>query len=225
MSEKSYETEELKEEIVTEKDTVEAETKAPEAAIEPELVAEAPEVAEEPAASNSELETLRAENADLKGRLLRAHADLENFKKRAERDKQETVKYANKTVFGNLLAVIDNFDLAMMAAKDTKDPFVVGVDMIHKQLSDVLRQGGVEIVEAEGRAFDPYLHEAIAQEETDAVEENTVLQVLKKGYRYHGTLLRPAAVKVSKAISGPVVDETTAEAGAEETTSDAEDQN
>jgi molecular chaperone GrpE len=194
MSEKSHDVETTKNE--TEETVTDVEVASEEApAIEPEIE---PAPAED-GGEGDELAQLQAENADLKARILRAHADLENFKKRAERDKQDTVRFANKTVFGNLLGVIDNFDLAMMAATDPKDPFVVGVDMISKQLIEVLRQGGVEVIEAEGRAFDPYLHEAIAQEETADVEENTVIQVMKKGYRFHGQLLRPAAVKVAKA--------------------------
>lgn len=207
MSEKPHDSEEIKVETATETETAvepsEAEQPATES-IDPEVV---PAEAEAQSGVEDEIASLRAENADLKARVLRAHADFENFKKRAERDKQDTVKYANKAVFSNLLGVIDNFDLAMMAATDPKDPFVVGVDMIHKQLSEVLRQGGVEIIEAEGRAFDPYLHEAIAQEETSEVEENTVIQVLKKGFRFHGTLLRPASVKVAKAPAEPAPSE------------------
>lgn len=209
MSEKSHDSEETKVEVVSDVEAM-ADVPASEATIEPELVA-VPEADSQDEQLDA-VASLQAENADLKGRLLRAHADLENFKKRAERDKQDTIKFANKNVFMNLLGVIDNFDLAMMAATDMKDPFVVGVDMIHKQLAEVLRQSGVEIIDAEGKAFDPYLHEAIAQEETAEVAENTVMHVLKKGFRFHGQLLRPASVKVAKAPTGPPVDESENEA-------------
>ena len=148
----------------------------------------------------SELDSLRSENRELKNRMLRAHADLENFKKRSVRDRQESVRYANKDIFLQLLNVMDNFDRALLSAEDPQDNFVVGVAMIRKQLTDVLIQNGVEEISAENQMFDPYLHEAIASEETDEVEDNWVLEVFQRGYRFHGSLLRPAKVKVAVAI-------------------------
>ena len=140
---------------------------------------------------------LQEEVTSLKTRLLRARADLENFRKRSGREKQEHVKYANRKVFLELLDVIDNFDRALTAVTDPKDNFVIGVKMIQKQLMDVLGNNGVEIINAEGRFFDPYLDEAIAREHTDELEENAIMEVFQKGFRFHGQLLRPTKVKVA----------------------------
>ena len=142
---------------------------------------------------------LRRENAELSRRVLRAHADLENFKKRNIRERQESIKFANKEIFLKVLDVLDNFDRAMMAAHDPKDNFVIGVAMIQRQLVEVLTSSGVEEIDAMGKAFDPYLHEAMAREETGEHPENTVIEIYQKGYRFQGSLLRPAKVKVAAA--------------------------
>lgn len=147
----------------------------------------------------AELERLKNENRELNARVLRVHADLENFRKRAAREKQESIKYANKQIFLNILDVLDNFERALSSAEDPKDNFVVGVAMIHKQLIDTMTQNGVEEIDAKGKAFDPYLHEAFAKEETDEFEDNTVMDVFQKGFLFHGSLLRPAKVKVAAA--------------------------
>lgn len=154
-------------------------------------------------------EELRAGQA----RVLRAQADLENYKKRAEREKQESIKYASKRLFGQILDVMDNFDRALMAITDPKDNLAIGVSMIHKQLQDVLAQNGVEEITAVGRPFDPYLDEALAQEPRADVEEHTIVEVFQKGYRYQGNLLRATKVKVATAMP----------AAAEEATSESEE--
>lgn len=150
---------------------------------------------------DSELERLKDENQRLKTSTLRAHADLENFKKRASRERQEAIKYANKNVFIEILNVLDNFDRAMEAVPDPKDNFVIGVGMIQRQLLEVLTQNGVEIIDAVNKPFDPYLHEAIAREETDAFEEGTIMDVFQKGFTFNGSLLRPSKVKVSAPVT------------------------
>lgn len=154
---------------------------------------------EQSAEPADELERLRAENQDLQARFLRARADAENIKRRADRERQEAIKYANKNVLTQLLDVVDNFERAMTAVQDPKDSFVIGVKMIQKQLDDVMRDNGVEEVEAIGKPFDPYLHEALAKEPTDDVEEGTIIEVFQRGFRYKGQLLRAVKVKVAAA--------------------------
>ncbi len=154
-------------------------------------------------------EELRGMNA----RVLRAQADLENYKKRAEREKQESIKYASKRLFGQILEVMDNFDRALMAITDPKDNLAIGVSMIHKQLQDVLAQNGVEEIQAVGRPFDPYLDEALAQEPRADVEEHTIVEVFQKGYRFQGNLLRATKVKIATIMP----------AAAEETTNESEE--
>lgn len=153
---------------------------------------------------------LEQENEALKTRVLRAQADMENYRKRSERERLDSIKYANKRIFLELLEVIDNFDRALTAVTDPKDNFVIGVNMIHKQLTDVLSQNGVEEINPAGRLFDPYLDEALAQEVTTEHEENMVIEVFQKGFRFQGTLLRPSKVKVA-ATAAKEADETEAD--------------
>jgi len=143
------------------------------------------------------IEELEAENEQLRSRALRIQADMENYKKRTERERMDSIKFANKSVFLQLLDVLDNFDRALTAVTDPKDNFAIGVQMIQKQLLDVLSQNGVEEINAVGRQFDPYLDEALAQEPTSEHEENTIIEVFMKGYRYQGNLLRATKVKVA----------------------------
>ncbi|CAM2008878.1 nucleotide exchange factor GrpE [Acanthopleuribacter pedis] len=189
----------------------------------PEAVAEAEEVtgievvnpAETEPTEEDRVAELEAQVKDFQNKFLRARADLENFRKRSEREKQDAVKRANRGLLTDLLDVNDNFERATTSITDEKDPFVVGVLMIRKQLQDTLTQNGLEEVEALERPFDPYLHEAFAYEPSAEYPENTVIQVFQKGYKHQGQLLRAAKVKVSAAPAEPVEE---AAAGDAETT-------
>ena len=147
--------------------------------------------------SESIIDMLREEKEELNRRLLRSHADLENLRKRSVRERQESVRYANKQIFLAMLDTLDNFDRALDSAPDPKDNFVIGVAMIHKQLMDVFSQNGVEPIKAMGEIFDPHRHEALAREESADHEDSTIIEEFQKGYLYNGTLLRPSKVKVS----------------------------
>ena len=137
--------------------------------------------------------------AELEERLLRATADLDNYRKRAQREKDEARQFANQGLLEKLLPVLDNFDMAMDAAKDAEPAVRDGVRMILSQLKGVLIESGVEEVDALGQEFDPAMHEAVSQEETAAAAEGTVVKQLRKGYRLHERLVRPASVIVAKA--------------------------
>ncbi len=140
----------------------------------------------------------------LREALLRKVADFENLRKRNERDKAEYTRYALSEVMLDLLGVLDNFDRALEHAPSAgADDFRTGVEMIARQLTEVLRRHGVVEVEAEGVPFDPQVHEAIMREETAAVPHGTVVQVFQKGYVLNDRLLRAARVKVSAAPSAP----------------------
>ena len=135
-------------------------------------------------------------------RLLRTTADFDNYKKRAAREKQEAIKFANEGLIQKLVPVLDNFDMAL-AATQTAQPeagqsLQAGVNMICQQLKSALAEAGLEEVDAAGKAFDPKLHEAISQEETLAVPEGQVIRQLRKGYKLRERLLRPASVVVAK---------------------------
>ena len=135
-------------------------------------------------------------------RLLRTTADFDNFKKRAAREKQDAIRYANEELLEKLVPVLDNFDAALTAAKtsstDAAQSLQTGVAMIYQQLKKVLTESGLEEVDASGQKFDPNLHEAVSQQESADVPEGDVLQQLRKGYKLRNRLLRPATVVVAK---------------------------
>ena len=132
---------------------------------------------------------------------LRSQADFENYKKRAAREKEDAVKYANSSLLQRLVSILDNFELGLAAAKTESEhsPIYSGMVLVQKQLNDLLEENGLQTVEAEGKKFDPNLHEAIAHEPSESPEE-TVIRQARRGYRFKDRLLRPARVVVS---SGP----------------------
>jgi molecular chaperone GrpE len=132
---------------------------------------------------------------------LRSQADFENYKKRAAREKEDAVKYANSSLLQRLVSILDNFELGLAAAKteSERSPIYSGMVLVQKQLNDLLEENGLQAIEAEGKKFDPNLHEAIAHEPSETPEE-TVIRQARRGYRFKDRLLRPARVVVS---SGP----------------------
>lgn len=143
--------------------------------------------------------------------MLRVAADFENYKKRAARERQEATMFANQELVLKLLPIMDNFELAVAHAGNTGDTagaelvrsFAEGMRMILQQLRSVLAAFGVEEIDASGSMFDPNIHDAVAQEASTEVPEGSVLRQIRKGYKLHGRVLRPAAVVVAKR-PGPV---------------------
>jgi molecular chaperone GrpE len=135
-------------------------------------------------------------------RLLRTTADFENFKKRAARERQESIKYANESLLTKLLAVLDSMDMALAAAQaapaDAVQSLQTGLNLVQHQFKTVLTEAGMEEVDASGKVFDPNLHEAISQREAADVPEGTVVHQVRKGYKLRDRLIRPASVIVSK---------------------------
>jgi molecular chaperone GrpE len=136
-------------------------------------------------------------------RYVRLNADFDNYKKRAARERQESIRYANESLLEKLIPVLDNFDMAMLAANNpqagTADSLRTGVNMIHTQLKAAIQEAGLEELSAVGKPFDPHLHEAVSQQESTEVPEGSVLQQLRKGYKLKDRLVRPATVVVAKA--------------------------
>ena len=132
---------------------------------------------------------------------LRSQADFENYKKRAAREKEDAVKYANSSLLQRLVSILDNFELGLAAAKTESEqsPIYSGMILVQKQLNDLLEENGLQTIEAEGKKFDPNLHEAIAHEPSESAE-GMVIRQARRGYRFKDRLLRPARVIVS---SGP----------------------
>lgn len=149
---------------------------------------------------DDEVSRLQAEIADLRDRSIRTLADFDNFRKRAEREREDQRRYALSEVLREFLAIQDNLDLALTAGGSIED-VRRGVEMISRQLRDLLRRHGVEEVAAQGERFDPAIHEAVSRAEDPHVSEPTVAEVMRRGYRVHERLLRPAMVKV--VVPGP----------------------
>ena len=158
------------------------------------------------AAAQSEVEDpmvgLQADLDRFRDLALRSQADFENYKKRSAREKEEAIKYANSSLLERLVGIIDNFELGLAAANEpgADSPIYSGMVLVQKQLNDLLAENGLEPIEAEGKPFDPNLHEAIAHEPGDQVPEGIVLRQVRRGYRFKDRLLRPSRVVVS---SGP----------------------
>lgn len=159
------------------------------------------------AAQTGELEILRAENADLKDRLLRALADVENTRRRAERDKSDASQYAVTRFARDMLGIADNFSRALAACppekREAADPQVKavidGVDATERQLLATLEQYGVKVIDTSDGKFDPNWHQAIAEVPGEGKPAGSIVTVVQTGYRIGERLLRPAMVTVAKA--------------------------
>ena len=166
----------------------------------------APPVESPPQANQADVEdptaTLQADLDRFRDLAMRTRADFENYKKRAAREKEEAIKYANSTLLERIVAIVDNFELGLSAARAEAEnsPIYSGMSLVLKQLNDFLAENGLQPIEAEEKKFDPNLHEAIAHEPSHDVPEGTVIRQIRRGYRFNDRLLRPSSVVVS---SGP----------------------
>lgn len=141
-------------------------------------------------------QTTRAdENYD---RLIRLQADYDNFRRRTRQEKEEIYKYSSEKLIGAMLPVLDNFDLALAAEGNSLENFKSGVQMIYKQLLDVLAAEGFAQIPAIGEQFDPLKHEAVLRAESDEHPDNTIIEELRRGYYLKDKVIRPAMVKVAK---------------------------
>ena len=147
------------------------------------------------------LEQLRGDLDRFKDLALRSTADLENYRKRAAREKEDAVKFANASFLERLVPILDNFELGLAAAKNdtAASAIVAGLDMVSRQLSDFLLASGVEPVNADpGTAFDPNIHEAVGQEASSEIPDGAIIRQLRRGFKLRERLIRPAMVVVSK---------------------------
>ena len=148
----------------------------------------------------SKIKELETENAELKDKFLRKHADFENFRKRMFKEKEDSIKFANSNLLGDLIPIIDDFERAINSAENSKDfdTFLKGVEMIEKQFASMLeKKWGLKRFDAAGENFDPEKHEAFMMEESADVEEPQVVEVFQKGYQLNERVIRHAKVKVS----------------------------
>ncbi|MBC6441014.1 MAG: nucleotide exchange factor GrpE [Rhodospirillales bacterium] len=148
---------------------------------------------------------LEGQVADLTDRLLRAAAEMENVRKRAQKDREDASKFATSKFAEDMLAVADNLNRALEAVSGedrqggSAKGLVEGVDLTMRALNGALSRHGIEMIETAGARFDPNLHQAMFETETNDFEPGTVMQVLRSGYMIHGRLLRPVMVGVAKA--------------------------
>ncbi|WP_134163594.1 nucleotide exchange factor GrpE [Evansella clarkii] len=183
------------------------EASAPENAEEPfdaEVAEE--ETAEEDAVSDSEEENSPSNEKELEekleesnNRLLRLHADYENFRRRTRQEKEADAKYRSQRLAEELLPAIDNFERALKTEIESEEAknLMAGVEMVYRQLKDALKKEGIEEIEAVGKPFDPNFHQAVMQVEEEGFDSNTVVEELQKGYMLKDRVIRPAMVKVN----------------------------
>ena len=161
-----------------------------------------PKPADEQTDGDDAIANLQADLDRFRDLAMRSQADFENYKKRCAREKDDAIKYANKSLLEKLVSIVDHFELGLEAARGAggKSPIYSGMSLVLKQLQDLLTESGLQPIDAVGQKFDPNFHEAIAHQPSDEVPEEHVIRQTRRGYRFKDRLLRPSAVVVS---SGP----------------------
>ena len=189
-----------------EHEEVMADGAVPDAQVESQVIGEdvleaiSDEATDAPAIADGGEQVWQGKVAELEDRLLRVHADFDNFRKRTRQEKEELLTFANTKVIGDLLPVLDNFSLALQAAESASEAESIakGVGMVYKQLVGLLENLGLRVMEPIGQAFDPNLHEAVMAEAVVGQNSGTVIAVMRTGYYFKDKVLRPAMVKVSE---------------------------
>ena len=134
---------------------------------------------------------------ELKNTLVRLQADFNNYRNRVNKEKQSLVKYATEGMITDILSVLDNFDRALGPESEDESEYNKGFRLIRKELFDILQKNGLEVIESDGKVFDPNLHNAVVMEESD-LGEGIVIETLQTGYKVGDKVIRPSYVKVSK---------------------------
>jgi len=148
------------------------------------------------------LQKLQAERDEFKDKYLRGLAEMDNFRKRMKKEKEEFQKYVLNEFFIDLLQIYDNLERALKAkGLETDKGIISGVEMIRKQFLDLLKKNQVQEIDALGKHFDPAFHEALSKEEREGISEPVVLEIYQKGFTYHEKLLRPVLTKVAIPIA------------------------
>ncbi len=144
---------------------------------------------------NSEVETLKAQLAETESSFKRLRADFENFRRRSAKEKDEIGAVAKEEMLKSMLPLIDNFERAMAADKNS-DNFYQGISMIFNQFAEILKNQGLEQIQAKGQFFDPNFHQAVMRVQSDDLPEGTIAEVLQQGYQVNGRVIRPSMVQV-----------------------------
>jgi molecular chaperone GrpE len=156
---------------------------------------------------NEKLKKLEEEKQGVFAQLVRRQADFENFRKRAEKEKQDFRQKAEVELLAKLLPVLDGFERALASETENTDDYRKGVELIYKQFADILARAGLEKIDTFGKTFDPLVHHAIERVETTDYPDNQVLGEMQPGYRFKNELVRPALVRVAVHPAGPANDE------------------
>lgn len=144
----------------------------------------------------AERDRLEQDNYDLNQRVLRLAAEFDNFRKRTDREKSEMAEYGAEGAVKAMLSILDDFERAMKV-ETAESEYTRGVNLIYQRMVEALAKQGLEAIDAEGKPFDPNLHNAIDRIESDNVEVDTVAAVYQRGYTFKGRLLRAAMVRVA----------------------------
>lgn len=146
---------------------------------------------------------LLEDKKELFERLVRKQAELENIRKRVEREKEDFLQHATMGLIRALLPTLDALERGMKHREDSiPEKYYTGMELIHRELLEVLKRAGLAPVESEGKTFDPHVHQAVETVETDKFKEHAVVEELQRGYKLKHRLLRPAIVKVAVAPAG-----------------------
>lgn len=184
-------------EITEETETQTASQNGPAAQATPQPSGAAPEP---PADSAPAYEKLTQEKQELYDRLLRKQAELDNFRKRVEREKEDFLQHAAVDLIRALLPVLDGFERALaQRGSNAPDQFYKGVELIYRELMETLKRAGVKPIESKGKTFDPHLHQAVEAVEAPGYRDQEIVEELQRGYKLKNRLLRPAIVKVAVA--------------------------
>lgn len=144
----------------------------------------------------AERDQLVAEKAELSNRLLRARAEFENARRRAERERSDFLQFAAMDLVKEILPIVDDFERALKVETADRD-YSKGIELIYQRLCDTLKKMGLEPIDTRGMRFDPNLHQAVERVHTEEAEDMAILDEFQRGYNFRGKLLRPSMVKVA----------------------------
>ena len=169
------------------------------------------------ASADSQEKSAQEELQIYQDKYIRLAAEFENYKRRAQRDQSDAIRYANESLLKNLLSTLDNLERAIQCGKDAgaSGSLLEGVELTHKQFLETVEKLGVRQVSSTGSLFDPNMHQAVAQVESETAEPNTVVEEFQKGYFLHDRILRPAMVTVAKEKSDKTETTSTQDTGEE----------
>lgn len=176
-----------------------------------------PDETTDSASADSQEKSAQEELQIYQDKYIRLAAEFENYKRRAQRDQSDAIRYANESLLKNLLSTLDNLERAIQCGKDAgaSGSLLEGVELTHKQFLETIEKLGVRQVSSAGSLFDPNMHQAVAQVESETVAPNTVVEEFQKGYFLHDRILRPAMVTVAKEKSDKTETTSTQDTGEE----------